>query len=173
MLSKKIEKAFNDQINEEFFSYYLYLSMSAWFASKSMDGFAHWMNMQAQEEMIHTMKFYNHILDRSGKVKLQPIQGPKSEWKSPLDVFQETLKHEQHITGCINKLVKLSLQENDYASNSFLQWYVDEQVEEESNAGNLLDQLTAIGNNTSGLYMLDRELANRVMPTAAPADPGA
>ena len=166
MLSKKMEEALNKQINEEFYSYYLYLSMSAWFASKSMEGFARWMSMQAQEEMIHTMKFYNHILERSAKVKLLQINEPKSEWQSPLEIFENTLEHERHITGCINSLVRLAMDENDFASNSFLQWFIDEQVEEEATANNVLDQLKAIGDNSSGLFMLDREMAGRPAPTA-------
>jgi len=160
-MNKKIEKAFNDQINEELFSYYLYLSMSAWFTSKNFEGFAAWMKAQAAEEMVHAMKFFDHIQERGGLVKLQPIAGPKANWKSPLDAFQESLKHEQHITGCINNLVKLANKENDYASNTLLQWFVDEQVEEEASVGLMVDQMKMVKDNPGALFMLDRQAAGR------------
>lgn len=166
MLSEKMEKAFNDQLNAELVSYYIYLSMSAWFKTKSLDGFANWMNIQAQEEMIHAMKFYNHIIERDSVVKLQPIEGPPVEWKSPLDVFETAYKHEQYITGRINDLVRLAMEGNDFASHSFLQWFVDEQVEEEASALAVVDQLKMVGSDTSSLFMLDREMGQRQLGPA-------
>nr|MBN2276180.1 ferritin [candidate division Zixibacteria bacterium] len=160
-MNKKIEKAFNDQINEELFSYYLYLSMSAWFSTKNFEGFAAWMKAQAKEEMVHAMKFFDHIQERGGTVKLQPIKGPKTEWKSPLEAFQESLKHEKHITGCIEKLVKLSMAENDFASNSMLNWFIDEQVEEEASVGLMVEHMKMVSDSTGALFMMDREAGKR------------
>ncbi|MEW5923431.1 MAG: ferritin [Candidatus Zixiibacteriota bacterium] len=171
MISKKIEKAFNEQINAEMFSFYLYLSMSAWLDEKGFAGMSKWMRIQADEEMIHAMKFYDHILERNGSVKLTAIEGPKGAWKAPLDIFKAGLEHEQMITGRINNLVKLAHQENDYASHSFLQWFVDEQVEEESNAQNIIDQLTMVSGNPAALFLVDRELGAR--PPAAAAEAAA
>jgi len=161
MFSKKIEKGFNDQINAEIHSYYLYLSMSAWFTSKGYDGMAGWMKLQAQEEMIHAMKFFDHIHERGGTVKLTTIEGPKTTFKSPLEIFKAGLEHEQYITDRIHKLVKLSNSEGDYASQSFLQWFIDEQVEEEATAQSVVDQLTMVKDHPAGLFMMDRELGQR------------
>jgi len=161
MLNEKIEKAFNGQINAELFSYYLYLSMSAWFTSISLNGFAGWMYAQAQEEMAHAMKFYQHIIDRGGKVKLQPIEGPQQDWNSPLEAFQAAYEHEKYITGRIHNLVKISHEENDYASNSMLQWFVDEQVEEEGTALDIVEKLKMTADHPGGLYMMDKELGGR------------
>jgi ferritin len=161
MIREKMEKAFNDQINAELNSYYIYLSMSAWFTSKNLDGFAGWMQAQAQEEMVHAMKFYNHIHERNGRVRLQPIEGPKAEWNSPREAFEAAYKHEQYITGRIHDLVKMAMAENDFASNSFLQWFVSEQVEEEASTGAVVDQLKTIADYPGGLFMLDRELGKR------------
>ena len=161
MLSDKMEKAFNDQINAELNSYYIYLSMSAWFTSQNLDGFAGWMRVQAQEEMMHAMKFFDHLLERGNTIKLQALDGPQVEWKSPLDVFEAAYKHEQYITGRINDLVKMAVEENDYASNIFLQWFVSEQVEEEASALAVVEKLKMVGSQPGGLYMLDREMAER------------
>lgn len=168
MISKKVEKAFNEQINAEMFSFYLYLAMSAWLAEKGFAGMSTWMKIQADEEMIHAMKFYDHILERNGSVKLTAIEGPKITWKAPLDIFKAALEHEQMITGRINNLMKLSHEESDYASTSFLQWFVDEQVEEEANAQNIIDQMSMVSGNPAALFMVDRELGAR--PPAAAAE---
>ncbi len=161
MVDKKIEEAINKQINEEMYSAYLYMSMSAWFENRGLKGFANWMFVQYKEEMDHAMKFYNYIHDRGGRVKLYGINEPPQVWKNPLNAFEETLKHEKHITKCINDLVDLAEREKDRATFNLLQWYVDEQVEEEANDEEIINQLRLIGDSGHGLLMLDRELANR------------
>ncbi len=172
MLSEKMQGALNNQINAELHSAYIYLSMSAFFSDKNMNGFANWMRIQAQEEMVHAMKFYDFVIGRRGRALLQPVQAVPSEWELPLAVFENALAHEQKITGMINELVRLSNDERDYASNSFLQWFVDEQVEEEANADGIVQQLKMVGDLPAVLFMLDRELATRVFvpPAAAPAE---
>ena len=168
MLSKKMEKALNGQVNAEFFAAYLYLSMEAYFESLSLKGFANWMRCQIQEEIVHAMKIYDHINERGGRAKLTAIEAPKIEWKSPLDAFEGALTHEKKVTGMINDLVDLALSERDHASNSFLQWYVDEQVEEEESVGGVIDKLKLIDDAPNGLFMIDRELAARTftIPTS-------
>lgn len=163
-----MRKALNGQVNVEFYSAYLYLSMEAYFESLSLKGFVNWMRCQTQEEIVHAMKIYDHINERGGRVKLTAIEAPKIEWKSPLDAFEGTLAHEQKVTGLINDLVDLAMSERDHASNSFLQWYVDEQVEEEDSVGIVIDKLNLIGDAPEGLFMIDRELAVRTftMPAA-------
>ena len=161
MIPEKIQKAFNDQINEEMFSAYLYLSMSAQFAEESLDGFAAWMAAQAHEEMVHAMKFYNHIIERGGKIELLAIAKPDGDFGKPIDAFKAALKHEEHITACIDKLMNLAIDEKDHPSRSMLQWFVDEQVEEEASVGKVVDQLEMIGDAKNGLIMLDRELGRR------------
>jgi ferritin len=170
MLSPKIQDAFNSQINAELYSSYLYLSMSAYCDSQNLAGMANWMRIQAQEEHTHAMKFFEFVNERDGRVLLTQIEAPKTEWTSPLDVFEETLAHEQKVTGLINDLVDLSLSEKDHASNTFLQWFVTEQVEEESTAKTIVDKLKLIGDNPVALYMLDGELGQRTLPspTASP-----
>ncbi|MBN1456466.1 MAG: ferritin [Sedimentisphaerales bacterium] len=162
MLSKKMEDAFNAQLNAELYSSYLYLSMAAYFESTNLAGFANWMNVQVQEEQFHAMKFYNYINDRGGRVKLGQIDAPQVEWDGPIAVFEATLKHEQKVTSLINNLVFLARDEKDNASEIFLQWFVNEQVEEEDNAGTLLGQLKLIKDNPHALFMIDRELSQRV-----------
>ncbi|GAB6176479.1 ferritin [Desulfobaculum senezii] len=169
MLSEKMEKALNAQIKWEFYSSYLYLSMSSYFADKGLPGFSHWMRTQAQEELFHATKFYDYVLERGGKVELQSIDQPPSKWDDTLDVFKETLKHEQHVTKLINELVDTAISEKDHACNIFLQWFVEEQVEEEDSVNNVLDRLKLMGKEGSGLFMLDQELGKRVFtpPTTA------
>jgi ferritin len=164
MLSEKVQKALNEQLNAEMYSSYLYLSMNAYFKSISLDGFANWMYAQAQEELMHAMKFYDYINQRGGRVLLSVIESPPVEWDSPQTVFEETLKHEQKVTGLINALVETALSENDHATNIFLQWFVTEQVEEEDSVGNVLGQLKLLGDAKGGLFMMDRELAKRGAP---------
>lgn len=172
MLKKSIEKAFNEQINAETYSAYLYWSMSAWCEANNLPGFANWMRIQAQEEMTHALKFYTHILERGGQVKLTAIEGPETEWKDIEAVFAATLKHENYVTERINALVDLAIKEKDHASNQYLQWFVNEQVEEEKNAEQILGQLKIMGKQPgAALYMLDKEMAARVFtPPAAPAE---
>ncbi len=162
MLKKKIEDALNEQLNAELYSAYLYLSMAAYYHSLNLNGFANWMQVQAQEEMTHVMKFYDYINDRGARIKLMPVEGPPTDWKSPLAVFEAVLKHEQLVTSLIYKLVDLSVKEKDRSTESFLQWFVDEQVEEESSADAVIQQVKLAGETGPGLFMLDRELATRV-----------
>jgi ferritin len=161
MLSKKMLDALNQQINEEYYSSYLYLSMAAWAESKNLKGFGNWFRIQTQEEMSHAMKIFDYILDRGGDVELKPVAGPQTSWDSPLAAFEATLEHERHITGCINKLVDLAVAESDHATTAFLQWFVNEQVEEEANADEIVQQLSLMKDAPGGLFMLDRELAKR------------
>lgn len=164
MLSKKFESEINDQIQRELASAYIYLSMAAYFEANTLPGFANWMRIQFHEEQFHALKFFDFVYDRGGAVTLQPIEGPPIEFESPIDVFEITLGHEQKVTGHINDLYALAVEERDFASQSFLQWFIDEQVEEEKNAGDILDQLKMIEGNTHALLMLDRELGARAMP---------
>ena len=161
MLTEKVQKALNGQLNAELYSSYLYLSMNAYFKSVNLDGFANWMHYQAQEELEHSMKFYDFIIQRGGKVQLQQIDAPPGEWSSSLAVFEATLEHEQKVTGLINDLVDVAHEERDHATNIFLQWFVSEQVEEEENVGGVLEQLKLMGDANGGLFMIDRELAKR------------
>ena len=167
MISTKMQKVLNDQINEEMFSSYLYLSMAAHFEAKNLKGFGNWFRIQSQEETTHAMKFYNFVLQKGGKVTLKQITAPKTEWKTISEAFADTLKHEQKITGLINKLVEVAMVEKDYATNTFLQWFVTEQVEEEANVEDLIQKLEMIGDNKSGLYMLDNELGQRTFTATA------
>jgi len=161
MLPEKIEKALNEQINAEFFSAYLYLSMSAYLSDISLTGFAGWTRAQYEEEMFHAMKMYDFVLERGGKITLKAIETPKHQWEGIIDVFEDILAHEQKITGLINDLVSLGIDERDHATVNFLQWFVDEQVEEEASVSDLLAQLKLVGGKGSGLFMLDREAALR------------
>jgi ferritin len=167
-MNTKIQDALNAQINAEIYSSYLYLSMSAYFESQNLAGMANWMRNQAQEEMIHAMKFFGFVNEREGRVLLTQVDGPETEWNSPLDVFENALAHEKKVTGLINDLVDLSLAEKDHAANIFLQWFVTEQVEEEATASSIVDKLKLIGDNPVALYMLDGELGQRTAP--APTD---
>lgn len=161
MLPKKIETAMNKQINHELYSAYLYLSMSAYFQGLNLEGFAHWMRVQAQEELAHALKFFDHILDRDGAAKLATVEGPEATWKSPLDACQEVLKHERFISKNIDALMDLSRTEKDHASGTLLQWFVDEQVEEEASAGLLLERVKMVKDSPGGIFMLDGQLAQR------------
>lgn len=171
MLSKTMEKALNKQVNAEAYSAYLYKSMSANFTAQGLRGAAHWLHVQMQEELIHAMKFYDFILERNGKVTLTAIDGPPTEWATPLAAFENAYAHEQKVTGMINSLVNLALKEGDHATNSFLKWFVDEQVEEEASASAVVQQLELVGDNRSALFLVDRELGQRVFvpPPAAGA----
>lgn len=162
MISKKTEGALNEQINAELYSAYLYLSMEAYFESVSLPGFANWMRIQTQEEVMHAIKIYDFVNERSGRVILKAIEQPQSQWQSPLDAFESVYKHEQKVTGLINNLVNLAIEEKDHATNAFLQWFVNEQVEEEKNASDIVGKLKLIEANPQALYMIDKEMAQRV-----------
>lgn len=167
MLSEKMQQALNDQINAELSSYYTYLSMSAYFTDQDLNGFAHWVRIHANEEMMHAMKLYDFVHSRRGRVLLQAIPGPTTHWGSSLDAFESALRYEQYVTGLINKLVDLAIAESDHATNSFLKWFVDEQVEEESSVDLVIRDLRRVGDFGPGLFLLDRELAGRTPAAAA------
>jgi ferritin len=161
MISKKLESAINEQINAELYSAYLYLSMSAYFKSANLNGFASWMRIQAQEEEIHAMKFFDYLSERGGRIILKEIKSPEYDWENPLNVFENVYSHEQKVTGLINALVDTAIKENDHAAVNFLQWYVEEQVEEESSADEIVANLKLLGDSRNGLFMFDRELGKR------------
>jgi ferritin len=161
MASKKIFDALNLQLNKEMFSSYLYLSMSAFFESKNLSGMASWMKLQSQEEYEHAMKFYDFILRIGGEVKLAKIEAPETTWDSPLHIFEESLGHEKYISKSIHEIMDLAKEEKDHPTQSFLQWFVDEQVEEEDTVQQIVENFKMIGENSTGLFMLDRELGNR------------
>ena len=161
MLGKVVQDAMNEQIKNELYSAYQYLSMAAYCESENLPGFAHWMRAQFREETEHAMKFYDFILDRNGRVVLQAIDQPVVEFGSPLEVFQHALEHERRVTVMINDLYGLAVRENDYASQTFLQWFVTEQVEEEKNTGDVVETLKMVGDKSEALFLLDRELGQR------------
>ena len=166
MLSKKMSDALNKQVNAELYSAYLYLAMSSHFDSVNLSGFANWMRVQVQEELAHAMKFYDFIVARSARVLLTRVDGPETEWDSPLAVFEATYEHECKVTGLINELVNLAISEKDHAANAFLQWFVTEQVEEEASVLEITEQLKLAGDQGGMLFMLDRELGRRTLPPA-------
>lgn len=161
MIPKELEKAFNEQIKKELESAYLYLSMAAYFEHENLEGMAHWMKKQAEEEVGHAMKFFEHINERGGRVELYALAEPKKDWSSPLDVFKHTYEHEQKVTASINSLVELAKKLDDNAALVFLNWFVNEQVEEEANAQKIVALLERIGDNAAGIIMLDSQLAKR------------
>lgn len=170
MLSPKMQSALNAQINAEYYSAYLYLSMAAHCEAGNLKGFGNWFRVQNLEEMVHVEKFFAYVLDRKGRVELTAIQGPPTTWASPQAVFEAALAHEQLVSELIGKLVDLARAENDHSTYNFLQWFVTEQVEEEANADGVLEQLKLADNAPATLFMLDRELATRVFtPPAATA----
>jgi ferritin len=172
MLKPELQNELNAQINAELFSSYLYLSMAAYFESLSLSGFASWMKVQAQEEMLHAGKFYSFINERRGRVQLAAIEGPQHEWASPKAAFEAAFEHECYISERIHKLVDLARKNSDHPTDNFLQWFVGEQVEEEATADSIVQRLKLIGNDSSGIFLLDRELGTRVfaLPVAGAAD---
>ncbi len=161
MMSEKLHKAMNEQINAEMYSAYLYLSMATWFEDENLSGMAVWMKSQAKEEMEHAMKFYGFINDRRQKVDLLPIEGPKTSWSSPAEAFKESLEHEQYVTSRINALMDMARKEKDYATEAFLQWFITEQVEEEASVDAILSKIQAMGDAKHAVFMLDHELGKR------------
>lgn len=162
MIKKAVEVALNEQINAEFHSAYLYLSMSAYFNSVGLAGYANWMRIQYQEELAHATRFFDYLNERGGIVKLSPIAEVKVAFSGIVNVFEETLVHEQLVTSLIDKLMDVATKESDHATKSFLQWFVDEQVEEEANVGQILNNLKLIKGEGQGLLMMDREMQTRV-----------
>jgi ferritin len=172
MMSTSMQDAFNEQMKHEFYSSYLYLSMSAYCDRANLPGLARWMRAQAQEETKHAMKIFDHVLDRGGQVELRELGRPPADFSSPKDVFDQAHKHEQQVTASINKVYGLAVDERDFASTVFLDWFVQEQVEEEKTSGLLAEQLRMVGDDRPGLLMLDRELGQRKTAAAeAPANP--
>jgi ferritin len=161
MLSKAMQDAINEQIKNELYSAYLYLSMAAYYEASNLPGFAHWMRVQSQEEIDHAMKFFDFVNERGGRVVLQAIDQPPVEFESPADVFEKTLEHERKVTGLIHRLYELALNENDYPAQVMLHWFIEEQVEEEDSAAQILETLRMIGDTGSALVMLDRALGRR------------
>jgi ferritin len=161
MPSSEVQEAINQQVNAELYSAYLYLSMAADFEEKNLHGMAHWMQVQAKEEAGHALKFFKYITERGGRVTLPAIDAPPAKWDSPQAAFEQVYEHECHVTSLINKLADLAGAEKDHASGVFLQWFVNEQVEEEAHASEILHQLKMVGDSKQGLFMLDRHLAQR------------
>lgn len=159
---KRMFDALNEQIKNEFYSAYMYLAMSAYFAEKGLPGFANWMRIQAKEEVTHATKMYDYVLSRGGKVELKGISSPPAMWKTALDVMQAGLLHEKSVTKRLNELADLAVKEKDHASQIFLAWFVNEQVEEEQSFTDIVNALKLIKSEGQGLLMLDRELATRV-----------
>jgi len=167
MLSEKMLKALNQQINAELYSSYLYLSMSAYFQSTNLGGFANWMRVQTQEELTHAMKIYDYVNERGNRVVLKQVEEPPSEWSSPLAAFQQPYQHEQKVTGMINKLVNLAVEEGDHATNILLQWFVSEQLEEEASTDEIVQKLKLMGDAGGEMFMIDRELGQRIFTPPA------
>lgn len=161
MVKDKVIKALNKQLNEEMLSSYEYLAMSAYFEIENLTGFAHWFRLQSQEEYGHAMKIFNYITQVNGKVNLQQIDSPKDSWKNLVEVFEDTYSREQDVTKSIYEIVDLTLSEKDHATFNFLQWFVNEQVEEEATALQWLDRVKMLGDNKNGIFLLDREMARR------------
>ena len=172
MFTERLQNAINDQIAAEFYSAYLYLAMSAYLESKDLPGMAHWMRMQYEEEVIHALKFFAYLNDRGAPVILKAIDAPPAEFDSVVAVFEEVLAHEQKVTSLIHNLYTLAIEEGDYPTQSLLHWYIDEQVEEEKSASEVLARLKMVQDYPPGLLMMDQELAARPAPTP-PAQEGA
>ena len=170
MLNQRIEKELNSQLNKELFSSYLYMSMSAYFQSVDLLGFANWMQIQAQEELTHAQKFYDFINERGGRVVLEALDKPQTEWDSPLRAFEDALTHEEFITSSINDIVTVTNEEKDYASQIFLQWFVTEQVEEEASVSEVINKLKLMKDAPGAMYMLDKELGQRQIPAMSASE---
>jgi ferritin len=167
MLSQSVQDALNNQINLEFASAYAYLAMSGYFESANLTGFAGWMRVQYQEELTHALRLFDHMHDRGGTVKLEAITEPKAKFKSALEAFEAALAHEQKVTASIHNLYALAAKENDYATQTMLQWFINEQVEEERNVGQVVDWLKMAGDSPVALLMLDQKLGQRGGETEA------
>lgn len=162
MINSKLEAIINKQINAELYSAYLYLSMSSYFESINLPGFANWMKVQFEEEQFHAMRFFNYLAERGGRVVLEAIEKPQTDWKNPIEVFEHTYEHEQHVTSLLNDIAELAEAEKDRATQNLMVWFIDEQVEEEGSAEKILNELKWINGEGHGMLMLDREMATRV-----------
>ncbi|MEW6515616.1 MAG: ferritin [candidate division FCPU426 bacterium] len=161
MLNEKMQNEFNQRVNDELYAWYLYLSMAAYFEAENLQGFATWMRKQAAEEMTHAMKNFNYVLERQGKVTLKPLREVPATFASPLAAFEEALKHEQKVTAIYNKFIEMAREEKDHAAEVFLQWFVNEQVEEEAQTSQVVEILKKIKDSIGGLYQLDHRLGKR------------
>jgi len=170
MISRKMQDALNDQVTAEFYSAYLYLSMSTYLESVDLPGYANWMRIQYQEEKSHAEKILDYVMERDGRAVLNSFDAPPTDWKSALHVFEAAYEHEQKVTSLINALVDTALSERDHASQFFLQWFVNEQVEEEATVKTIVQQLKLLGDSKSGLFQMDRELGSRVFSPIATAE---
>ena len=168
-LSASLQESFNEQINAELASAYLYLSMAAYFEDENLPGFAHWMRMQNEEETSHAMRFFDYVHDRGGRATLKAIAEPPSDFRSPLDVMERTLEHERKVTVLINRMYQLAIEESDYAAQVMLHDLINEQVEEEKTAEEIVDHLRIIDGDGSGLLILDARLGERTADDAAEA----
>jgi len=166
-MNEKMVAAINEQINAELYSAYLYMSMMTQFESQGLKGIANWLRIQSLEETTHAYKFYDYVIERGGEVKLKAIAGPPTEWASALTAFENVAAHEAHVTSLINGLMDLAIETRDHASTSFLQWFIDEQVEEEAGAADIVGKLKLVGDSPQGLFMVDSELGARVFALAA------
>lgn len=164
MIKTNVADMINKQINAELYSGYLYLAMAVDFGDKNLDGFEHWMRLQAQEEFQHGIKFLDYLQERDGRIELEAIEKPEISWKTPLEAFEFVYEHECKVTGLINNMVDLAEKEKDRATVNMLQWFVDEQVEEESSAKDIVEKLKMIGDDVRGLLMLNDKLAQRTPP---------
>jgi len=161
MLSERMEKALNEQIHAEFYSSYVYRSMQAFFVQANLDGFAHWMHLQAEEETGHGERLFNYVHDRGGKVVLKGMDAPRTDWKNPLEVMENALAHEKKVSQMIYDLVKVAKEENDYATQTYLNWFVTEQIEEEASVDRIVERLRLASDSSAGLLLIDGELAAR------------
>lgn len=169
MISEKMQEALNEQVNKEFYSAYMYLAMSAYCDTLGLPGFSNWMRMQFEEESLHVTKMFDYILAQGGQIHLKTIEEPAKEYGTPLEVFETTLEHERYVTRLIHQLMDLAVEERDYATQTFLQWYITEQVEEESNVNDVIAPLRMVGEDKGGLMMIDQQLALRAAPAMPPA----
>jgi ferritin len=160
-INKKMQDAINKQIQAEFYSAYIYLSMSAYFQTLNLPGIASWLRIQFEEEQDHALKLYDYVIERGGEVELLAIDKPKVSWESPLAAFQEVLKHEQHVTALIHGLYEVAVAEKDYATQVMLQWFIDEQVEEEANASQVVANLERVESRETAVLMLDYRMGKR------------
>jgi ferritin len=163
MIKQNVLEALNAQVNEELYSAYLYGAMRGWFEKKNLKGFANWMRIQTEEELFHVRKFMAFIFERGGELKLKAIKEPAGAWNATLDIFEAAYNHECHISECINKLSTLAVNEDDHATRVFLEWFVTEQLEEEANADEMVQNLKLMQDAPGGLFMLDREVGQRVL----------
>lgn len=169
MLKEKILEQLNQQFNHELYSAYLYYAVAGYFEAQSLKGFAHWMIVQAKEELLHVNRIYNYINDKDGKVAFRQVDAPPEDWKSHMAAVEDVYKHECVVSEQINECVALAIKENDYATHTFLHWFVAEQVEEEATSKDLVEKLRLIGDNPSGLFLLDNELGQRRLGSEEPA----